>query len=110
MTNEDREMIAVTASMEGNATVCANIGRKVTVSEMELICLVNFAAAGLWFLYSQLEDELGEYAERELEKTFETIRRVFASKGQDGLERLSCSLAAILNSERFIKYRVELPR
>lgn len=102
----DREFISMTAAMEGDAVVVANIGQKKKVSEMELICLVNFAEIGVMSLFAALDGEEGEAAAKELDQHLDAIRRVFAKRGNDGLNRLSQSITAMLRSERFEKYVV----
>jgi hypothetical protein len=105
----ERESIRFTAEMEGNATVVANIGDKKRISEMELICLVNFAEIGLFSLFASIDGQIGEDAHRDLEQRVDAIRKTFAKGEADGLNRLSTSTAAMLRSERFRRYLVEVP-
>jgi hypothetical protein len=106
LSDDERKNLALNAHMEGQQVILKSIGTQVKVSQMELICLVNFAEVGLMSLYSALDGEVGEQAEAELEKHLNAIRKVFSGKGGtvDGLNRLSCSTAALLRSPRFRKY------
>ncbi|HEV7298711.1 MAG TPA: hypothetical protein VGN72_05040 [Tepidisphaeraceae bacterium] len=104
MTPKKRMQLAMTAAMEGQQTVVANIGAKVEVSQMELVCLVNFAEVGLMSLFSALDGEAGAAAEADLERTLDAIRQEFGKDGADGLNRLSQSTAALLRGEKFAQY------
>jgi hypothetical protein len=105
MDDEQRRMIAVTARMEGNAAVVANIGKKILVSEMELICLTNFAEIGLLSIFASLDGEAGEAADADLDGALDAVRRGFArDTADDGLMRLSTSTAALLRGTKFSKY------
>jgi len=94
---DERKMIQMTAAMEGQATVIKNLGRKHMVSEMELICLCNFANLGLLEVFRELEGQTGYKASLEIDQLRESIRRTFATKqNPDGLARLAQSCTAIL--------------
>lgn len=105
MNQDDQKMIAITARMEGEQTVVSAIGKKVKVSQMELVCLVNFAEIGLMSVFAGLEGAMGDEASADLNKTLQAIRVAFGKNGaDDGLSRLSQSAAALLRSEKFSKY------
>ena len=106
LTHEQKKRLSLDAHMEGQQQVVANIGDRVTVSEMELICLTNFAEIGLMSLFAMLEGKAGQDAERCLERSMEAIRGMFATDKTDGLQRLSQSTVAMLRSEKFQKYIV----
>jgi hypothetical protein len=104
----EKDMLRMTAAMEGEQTVLARIGNKVKLSEMELICLVNFAEVGVLSTFCSMDGEEADLAERELEKHINAIRKEF-SRDQDasGLPRLLQSTIAIIQSDRIRKYLVK---
>ncbi len=101
---DEAKMVAITARMEGHCVVVKNIGKKVKVSEMELVTLCNFAELGLMSVFSELDGESGELAAQERNKLKEILRQAFNADGDDGLDRLSNACAAMLRSPRFEKY------
>jgi hypothetical protein len=106
MNADKRKLLAMNARMEGEEVVLSGIGDKIKVSEMELICLVNFAEIGLMSLFANLDGPQGDEAAAELEKHVDGIRREFSKEGSDGLNRLSQSTAALLRGSKFAKYLV----
>lgn len=104
MSMDKKRMLAITAAMEGQQTVLRNIGKKVKVSQMELICLCTFAEIGIMSVFSELEGEAGEKAAAELDALMDAIRKHFAAHGQDGLNRLMRSTVALLRSPKFHQY------
>jgi hypothetical protein len=100
----DRKELAIAAHMDGELVIVANIGKKVKVSQMELICLVSFAEIGLLSLFSSLDGETGAQAEADLEEHLDAIRKTFSAKGVDGLNRLTTSAAALLRRKKFGQY------
>lgn len=104
----DPKFIALTAQMEDKAVVARNIGRKVKVSEMELIILCTFAELSMLSLYSSLDGEVGEKARVKFDRLIEAIRSTYQKNGdRKGLQRLSSSCAALLRSDRFFGYITE---
>lgn len=102
---DEKKMIQITAAMEGQSVVVKNIGRKVKVSQMELICLCNFAKLGLLGVFSELDGHAGFQAAEEIDLLRESIRRTFATKqNPDGLARLGQSCVAILSDLRLAQY------
>jgi hypothetical protein len=109
MNEEKNKFVALTARMEGRAVVVRNLGKKINVSEMELVCLCNFAFLGLMqTLSDKIDDEDRTAAIEEIEDMKEQIRTTFANQSADGITRLAQSAAAVLNDQRFEKYL--LPR
>jgi hypothetical protein len=105
MDAETKKMLAMTAHMEGQEVVIAKIGKAVSVSEMELICLANFAEIGIMSLFSELDGKPGEDAQEMLNQHLDRIRKDFASRGgHDGLDRLSQGTAALLRGNKFFGY------
>lgn len=104
MTPEHRKHIQTSAKMDRLSAVVRDIGEKIEVSEMELVCLCSFAQVGLFFLYSQIEGEKGDKAEAQLRSMLNEIGVTFEAHGQDGLIRLAAATAAILGSEKFSMY------
>lgn len=90
--------------MDGQQVIVANIGKQVSVSQMELICLVNFAAVGLMSIFSILDGQCGEEAQKSLDEQINRIRKEFGRDGADGLNRLSASTVAMLRSPKFTQY------
>lgn len=111
LSDEQKNLLRMNAVMDGAQSVVARIGSKVEVSQMELICLTNFAEVGLMYLFSLLEGKSGVAAEAELEKHLDAIREEFKNSPTDdnGLTRLSQSTVAMLRSEKFGKYLVRSP-
>ena len=104
---DEREMLALTAHMEGESVVVKNIGQKVKVSQMELICLCRFAKLGLLEVFSHLEGESGYLAAEAIDQLTEAIRKRFANeRNRDGMARLSQSCVAILSEDRLGQYAV----
>ena len=103
MNDHDKKMARMTAAMGGEEVIVANIGKKVKLSQMELICLVNFAEVGLMSVFSSLEGKNGEEAEASLDEHIERIRKEFGKDGRDGLNRLATSTAALLRG-KFASY------
>ncbi len=108
--SDDFEMVRITAAMEGEAVIMANIGRKVSVSEGELVALCNFAKLGLWAVLSGLDGPTGDAAELGMATLIEAISEEFGSRGQDGLSKLAGSVAAILGQSRLKHYVIVSPR
>lgn len=106
MNPEYRKYLSMSAHMEGMEAIVASMGYKHKVSDMELMCLCNFAELGCLALFSKLEGEAGEQAEAELQAHIAGIRKQFAKSGGDGVNRLSASTVAILRG-KFFKYLVE---
>ena len=109
----DRKFVRLTAQMDGNRVVANNIGRKVEVSEMELLALCNFADVGLLTVFSSIEGPVGEDARDELEQTLAAINDQFGDQGQDnGVESLANCCVAILHGARLGKYtlRIDIER
>ena len=106
MNEQERKFIALTARMEGESIVVRNIGKKIKVSEMELVVLCNFAEIGLLSLFSGLDGEVGDEAYIKMDSLLEEIRKTFANESNnDGLQRLSKSaVAMLLVQKRFRKY------
>lgn len=102
---DEKKMIEITAAMEGQSVVVKNIGRKVKVSQMELVCLCNFAKLGLLGVFSELDGHSGFQAAEEIDLLREAIRRTFATQqNPDGLSRLGQSCVAILSNLRMERY------
>ena len=100
-----KKMLRVTAEMEGQSVIVRNLGRKVKLSQMELICLCNFAKLGLLDVFSELDGHAGHQAAAEIDLLREAIRRTFANKvNPDGLARLGQSCVAILSEPRLARY------
>ncbi len=97
----DNEHVRMTAKMEGEESIVRNIGHKVKVSEMELICLANFAEIGVLAIFSELDGPTGVSAGKELIAHIAGIQRDFKS-----LTNLQASTVAMLRG-RFFKYLVE---
>jgi hypothetical protein len=108
MDEQERNMIAITARMDGARAVAARIGKGVKLSEMELIALANFARLGLLFVFSQLDGDAGDDAHARAQQHCEELRDTFESKpGQrDGLNHLTQCCTAMLGGERLGKYVV----
>lgn len=104
---DERKMIAMDAAMEGESTIIRNIGRKVKVSEMELIALCNVARLGCLSAFSALDGEVGERASAEMD-CFLTDLQTFFEKDRkgNGVHRIVQSCVAMLGQERFNKYIV----
>jgi hypothetical protein len=103
----DERMVALTAQMEGEAIIVRTIGRKIKVSQMELVALCNFAQLGLLHTFSQLDGEAGAAAATEIDDLEEAIRKAFARRDNaDGLARLAQGTVAILGEARLGKYLV----
>lgn len=98
----DPKYVAMTALMDGERVHVANIGRKVKVSEMELIILVNLARVGTLTVFANLDGATGEDAQRALDKHIDNIRHAFPSK--DGLHAFVKSATAMLGGERLGKF------
>ncbi len=107
---DDRNRVAITAKMEGEC-VGLKQGTKVKVSELELLTLCNLAEIGLMSMFAQLEGDTGESARADLERGIDIIRRTFAKDGKSGLASLMKSGAALLRSDRFMRFiaREEAP-
>ena len=104
MDEEKCQMLRMTAQMDGEAAIVANIGKKVQVSEMELICLANFAEIGLMCVFSEIDGKTGEEAQASLDAHIDRVREKFSRKGRgDGLTRLSQTATAMLRG-KFFKY------
>src|SRR5690348_3590031 len=100
-----RKLLKITAAMEGQEVIVANIGKKVSLSEMEMICLVNFAEIGLMSIFAALDGKAGEEAEASLNEHMDRIREQFGGEnGRDGLNQLATSCAAMLRGRRFFQY------
>jgi hypothetical protein len=106
MDADKAKAIALTAAMEGEQVVARNIGSQVTLSEMELIVLVNFAEIGVLSLFSDLEGGAGKDSKQMLQEHLAAIRAEFTSDRADGLDKLNGTCVALLRSERFMKYLV----
>ena len=104
---DEKSWIALTAHMEGQAVIVKNIGRKVKVSQMELVCLCNFAKLGLLSVFCELDDEEGYIAAEETDKLIQAIAEQFSNSKADGLTRLAQSCVAILGEGRLGKYVLE---
>lgn len=102
----ERQRLRMDAHMEGQQTIARNIGKKVLVSQMELVALCTFAEIGTLFLFSQIDGETGEAAEKVLQETIDTVRREFANDPDksNGLSLLQTTCVALLRSERYHKY------
>lgn len=103
----DPKMVRMTAAMEGESVIVRNIGRRRTVSEMELIVLCNFARLELLSEFAKLGGEVGTRAAANYDVIIKLIQETFSGGSKsDGLERLATSCAAILNQPRFKSYIV----
>ena len=102
---DENRFVALTAHLDGMAVVVKNIGKNVTVSEMELICLCNFAWIGLMeTLFREADD--GQELQDEIKLMKEKIRQTFSNEIADGINRLAQSTVGMLNSPQFEKYIV----
>lgn len=104
--DEDRKKyLRITAQMEGQSVIVGGIGKKIELSEMEIICLVNLAQLGILSVFAQLDGTNGEEAVEELNDHLDVIRKVF-SRGDngDGLDRLMHSTLALITVGRLAKY------
>ncbi len=107
MDKQEKKMVGLTAHMEGQSVVVKNIGKMKKVSQMELICLCNFAKIGLFSLFAELEGEVGQEASAALDTLKRLIKDEFGNDGNpDGLDRLGQSTAAILGQDRLGQYVV----
>ncbi|KKN74446.1 hypothetical protein LCGC14_0390660 [marine sediment metagenome] len=104
MDEEERKMVAIGAQLEGLSVSTKNIGKKIVVSEMELIILCSFAKLGFLSDMSEHEDEVGLACKDEKDNLIKAIREAFSDEEVDGMNRLSQGLVAILTSERYEKY------
>jgi len=106
---DPNKMVAITAHMEGESVIVKNIGKKLKVSEMELMCLCTFAKLGLLETFSHLDGHAGYEAAHEMDLLKDAIRKQFGDeKRPNGLHRLGQSYAAILCQGRLEKYVVEV--
>lgn len=104
MNDETRKRLRMDAEMEGQATIVKNIGKQVSLSQMELVCLVNFAEIGVMSLFAAIDGPTGEDADRELNAYLDRVREAFSKDGSDGLIRLQTSTCAMLRSPKFHNY------
>lgn len=107
MTDDEKWMLSMDASMEGLQTMMRNHGGMVKVSRMELIVLCNLAEIGLLSMFAELDGAEGEAAAADLEQHLAAVRRAFDKDGQGGLNRLNTNAAALLRG-RFRQYLVGL--
>jgi hypothetical protein len=100
----EREMVAMTARMDGAASVARRIRKEHLVSDMELIALVNMAQIGLFGICAELLGERGEQAKHEYEQIIATLEVRNVDPGINSLTTIMDCCAAILGQERFQKY------
>lgn len=106
----EQEMVRMEAALEGEATVVQGIGRQVTVSEMELVVLVNLAhLTCLTELAAEpLDPDLAAEAAAMRWEYRWTLQRYFRRDAPDnGLHRLMQACQAILRSERIGPFLVD---
>ena len=101
---EERRVRAVAARMDAHAAVARSMGKKVEVSEMELIAICSMANLGTLSVFSALEGDTGETASAEMEATIAAIREHFQKIGYDGLNRAVQACVAILGQDRLARY------
>ena len=102
---DERMRLRIGAAMDGERVIVANIGRKVKVSEGELMVLATFARLGFLSACASVDGEVGEKAGAQCDELVERIRANFSREGRDdGFSRLSTSCAALLSGERFRGY------
>lgn len=119
--NEQNRFISIRAQLEGQAVIAAKLGEKIKISQMELVCLCNFAWLGVTqtlFLEVSGDDCDGdkgllnicslEEARKEIYLMIESIREQFGNDAGDGLNRLAQTTTGLLHSEKFAKYLVPL--
>lgn len=106
--NKRNREAAVAAAMEGACVVLRNIGKKVTVSEMELVILCNMARlACLEDFARTMDGELLIEVIAVLARYRASLKQCFASpENPDGLHRIMQSCAAMLGEERLGRYVV----
>lgn len=95
MNERKKKLLRMTASMEGEAVIVANIGKKIELSEMEIICLVNFAEVGVMSVFAAMDGPTGDDAEQSLNAHLDRIRKEF------GITRLSASTCSLLRGKLF---------
>ena len=105
---DEKRIAAIQAHMDGQQVVVRNIGKKVEVSEMELIILCTFMKLGVLEVYSHLEGDSGRLALDEIRLLKKAIQRKFTKGDFDGLYRLAQSAVAMLDGERLGQYVVEV--
>jgi len=107
---DQRKMLVISAQMEGEAVVIRNIGRKVKVSEMELIALCNLAELGCFLALGRecTEIDAVRQTESRIMEFTETLRRFFGKDNDNGLRRITQACCSLLRDERFQKYIVPL--
>lgn len=101
-------MVSIQAHMDGQQVVVRNIGKKVKVSEMELIIFCNFTKLAILEIFSELDGQEGLLAREEAQFLKAAINRDFSKKGNDGLSRLANSAVAMVTGERFSRYVVDV--
>lgn len=104
MDDEAKKMLRMTAEMEGLAAIVKGIGEEISLSQMELICLVNFAEVGVMSMFAEMDGPSGDDAAKRLALHLDRIREEFGKDGRDGLMRLLTSTVAMLRGRRFSRY------
>lgn len=102
---DERQVVAMTAAMEGEAVSMRNIGDKVELSQMELTLLATFARLGVMSVFGAMPILSAERSIAEWQATTSKLYELFSQGGQrDGLRTFVQSAVAVLKSERVEPY------
>ena len=104
MNNEEKRAVAMSARMDGDAAVARSLGKKVEVSEMELVAICSMANLGCLSIFAALDGDVGAAADAEMEATLAAIREHFLKDEGDGLKKAVQACVAILGQERLGQY------
>ncbi len=106
---DEKDFQRIQAVMDRESTVVRNRGKKIEVSEMELVILCNLARLNCMdqMAMGLTDDDLIAEIEEQAESLIVAIRTRFSTEQQpDGLQKLMQSCVAILQEERLSQYLV----
>lgn len=103
----DKRRLRTQARLDGVRSIAERTGKKVEVSEMELIALCNMANLGLYSMFARMDGKHGDSAAKDLEEMVSAARSHFGQgTSMDGLSKLCETIAALLEGDRFGKYTI----